>query len=36
MRRRDVPFAAVFFFDAPLAFEVLPRELPETAAGFFR
>ena len=36
MRRRDVPFAAVFFFDAPLAFEVLAPEVPETAAGFFR
>ena len=36
MRRRDVAFAAVFFFDAPLAFEVFAPELPETAVGFFR
>src|SRR5438445_82504 len=36
MRRRDPAVAAVFFFDAPLAFEVLAPELPEAAAGFFR
>ena len=36
MRRRDVPLAALFFLEAPLPFEVLAPELPETAAGFFR
>ena len=29
-----MPFAVVFFLEAPLAFEVLAPEVPETAAGF--